>query len=156
VQLVAAPLGLTRLDLLLAANRFDGALLTSFSGALATPLVELACLGLGATWPDGARLDFRRALLSPLVARVGRGRATGLLASGALLEPGDVLLRLGADPARSPRALALVRSLLIPSGGGARGALAKERVAFAHVMALPDRLEGVAAFRERRPPRFDW
>jgi hypothetical protein len=153
---LAAPPRTARLDLLAAAARPELVLVTRFAGTLATPLVELALLSLASAFDEDARLDFSGALLTPLVARLGLARARRLLARvGEPLLARDVLTPWRGSAGRSAPAVGLVRALLA-ARAGPRELLAEERAAFRLAMTLPDRREGIAAFRERRPPRFDW
>jgi hypothetical protein len=144
-----------RLPLLLAAARAEALLVVRFAGTLASPLSELALLAHAAEAAEGARLDLSGALLAPLVFRVGHERARRLLSNGPVLDAASVLPRFGGPAGRSASAIRLVSELLA-SSGSTRALLARERAAFELVMALPDRVEGIRAFRERRPPAFDW
>lgn len=158
LDLVAAPRLLGRLELLGPLARFDGVLVARFSGRLATPLAEAALLAPLAEWGPGAALDLAGALAAPLLARVGPRRAVALLlAHGTLLPPGSVLLPLApGDAARSPLAVAAARDLLAPPRHGRRGPLARERARFAWLLTAGEKREGLAAFRQKRPPAFDW
>jgi hypothetical protein len=150
-----SPPPLARGELLAAAARSDALFVTRFSGALATPLAELALLSLASEWAEGGSLDLTGALLTPLVRRTGLAQARRLLAKGPLVAAEDVLAPWRGAAGRSAAAVRLVRGLLASPCGPAQ-LLALERAAFQLVMTLPDRAEGIRAFRERRAPRFDW
>lgn len=156
LELYGRPSGLARLDLLEAVIRFRPPLLTRFSGLLATPLVEVACLSTESEWEEGTALELAGMLLSPLLLRVGLRAACRLLATGRPVRAEEVLQRAGKPGERSPEALAVSLDLIAPGAAGLAAPLARERAAFGLIMACPDRVEGVKAFRERRPPRFDW
>ena len=147
-----------REELLVAISRRGGVAVARFSGTLRTPLVEAALLCDEAEWEGDSCLDLSDALLSPLLSRAGVALARALLARhGPVLPAGAVLRAAEFSGRRSPAALGIVLGLLEASRfGGEVAALAREKAAFRMVMALPDRDEGVAAFRERRPPRFGW
>ncbi len=149
------PSPVPRLPLLLAAARSEALVLVRFVGILTSPLAELALLAHSAEFAEDARLDLRNSLLSALVARVGYARARVLLSNGPVVDAASVLPRFAGPAGRSASAVSLVAELLAPSASP-RALLARERAAFELVMALPDRAEGIRAFRERRPPAFDW
>jgi enoyl-CoA hydratase len=108
-----------------------------------------------------------------LPAAIGRRRALALMLSGARLsaaeahdagllaepplEPGALLpgaLALGERlAAMSPRSLALIREAVGPDPVAATG-LAHESALAALALAGADGGEGIAAFLEKRPPRF--
>jgi len=155
LSLEAAPELVPPLELLASLARFDGPLLARFSGPLTTPLVEAACLALECSWDDGASLKLHGCFLAPLLRRAEPAALRRLIARGTV-PPERLLARASELTARSPRALRLLAPLLFRAPGSARAALALERAAFGLVMSAPDRREGVAAFRSRRPPRFDW
>lgn len=158
LRLLAAPDELSREALLSAVASRACLLVARFEGTLATPLVETALLADEAEWVPGSALDVTGALLFPLAFRVGEAQSRRLLAStGAVLSPGSALRAFSSGQARSPVSLALSARLLDAGRrGGLAPALAREKAAFRLVMALADRNEGVRAFLERRPPRFDW
>lgn len=158
LTLRGAPEGLSRLELLEAVAGAPGPLLARFSGRLVTPLSEAACLALEASWEEGAVLDFFGTLLSPLLARVGAAGARRLLLRhGSLVPAGEVLGRSMVPGSRSLLAMALVRERLDAGlSGGFSAAMAHERALFGLVFSAPDRVEGVRAFREKRPASFDW
>src|SRR5262249_27496926 len=126
-----------------------------FAGTLGTPLAELALLAPFAEYDDAARLDLTGALLSPLLARLGATQAFGALAKGPMLVASDVLPPFAGSGGRSAAALRIIPELLA-SPAFPCSLLAEERAAFSLVMTLPDRAEGLRAFREKRAPRFDW
>jgi len=154
LELTAAP-RTPRLDLLLAVVRAEALVLAAFERTLGSPLAEVALLSHAAEFPEGALLDLDGALLSPLVARVGVARARRLLARSAVMRADDALPRFPGPLARSAVAVRIASGLLASAAPPA-GLMALEKAAFAFAMALPDRAEGIRAFRERRPPAFDW
>ena len=156
--LEGAPRRVGREELLSEVSRRGGVTVARFSGTLRTPLAEVALLCDEAEWEGDGFLDLSGALLSPLLARAGVRPARTLLARHGPVLPAGAVLRVGdRSGRRSPTALGLVLGLLDASRfGGESAALAREKAAFRTVMALADRDEGVAAFRGRRPPRFDW
>ncbi|KAA0250906.1 MAG: hypothetical protein EDX89_22360 [Acidobacteria bacterium] len=154
----AAPAGLPREDLLRAVAASPGPVVAHLPHSVGTPLVEVAFLADEATWEAGALLDVSEALLTPLLLRLGPREALGvLLAQGTLLEPAGVLaLHRGAE-GRSASAVALAAELVTRGRGlGPGPRMARELAAFRLALTMPDRLEGVAAFREKRSPSFDW
>lgn len=160
LDLSGAPGSVPRSELLRILAGRGGLAVARVRGTLSTPLAEAALLCDEAISEDGARLDLSGALLSPLLHRLGAAGARSVLARYGAEVPAPAVLR-SHDPAaaarRSPAALATVLSLLEGArAGGESVALAREKAAFRTVMAHPDRDEGVLAFRERRPPRFDW
>ena len=158
LRLLSPPLAVPRLDLLLALASFDGLLVAEAGGTLRTPLAEAALLCPFAHFTPGARLDLDGALLAPLLLRLGRKEAMRLLATaGSVLAADDVLLPLAPqDRSRSPLAVAAAARLVAGGARGFRAGLARERALFGLLLCAPDKREGVKAFRERRPPRFDW
>lgn len=94
----------------------------------------------------GRRIDAAEALRIGLVAEtVPAGQALARA------------LELGADIAAKPPIairLAKARIRAVAEAGFAE-ALAADRQAFALLFSTADRLEGLAAFREKRPPRFE-
>lgn len=153
--LVSAPDALGRRELLEAVARAEALLVTTFAGTLRTPLAELALLALASSWQEGARLDLRGALLSPLIGRAGLTAARRLLRAGPVLDPRMVLAPWRGPVGRSPAAVRLATGLLA-SPCGPRALLAEERAAFQLVMSSADRSEGIRAFTEKRLPRFGW
>jgi enoyl-CoA hydratase/carnithine racemase len=136
---------------------FDGVLIYRFEGTLRTPLVEIALLSHECLFPSDAKLDLRGARLTPLVARLGPRAAFRLLAlEGPLLPASHVLRAAGLDGSRSPLAVRSALELLSPPFRSRRAAFAAELARFRLTLSAPDRLEGVRAFREKRPARFDW
>ena len=158
LHLLSPPLELPRLDLLRALAAFDGLLVAEAGGTLGTPLAEAALLCPLAHFAPGARLDLREALLGPLLLRLGRRGAIRLLSlGGGVVEADDVLLPLAPDDlTRSPLALAEAARLVTDPAGGPSASGARERAAFGLLLSAGDKREGVRAFRERRPARFDW
>lgn len=144
-----------RAELVALVGAAGGPVLARLSGDAATPLAEAALASFAARYPEGAALELAGALLSPLLLRHGYRGALRLLARFGTRIPCAEALgpSAGALEGRSPLALRLARELL---AGPVRGRLARERVAFALVMAGNDREEGIRAFHERRPPRFAW
>ncbi len=160
IDLAGTPRSLGRRELLLLLARRGGIAVARLAGTVATPLAEAALLCDEALFPEGTRLDLEGALLSPIVYRLGAPSARVVLARFGSSVPARAVLRPHdpvASARRSPAALAAALSLLEGSRyGGEAAALAREKAAFRTVMSHPDRDEGVLAFRERRPPRFDW
>ena len=153
--LEGAPRALSREELLGAVAGADALLLVRFIGTLESPLAEVALLADLAELSGDESLDLSRALLTPLLVRVGPARARRLLAKGPVLAARDVLMPFGGPRGRSAAALSVVSGLL-DSVGGPRVRLAEERAAFSFVMTTGDKREGVRAFHEKRPPLFDW
>jgi enoyl-CoA hydratase/carnithine racemase len=155
VVLQENPRAIDRLDLVLAIARAPGPLVAVFSGDLATPLAEVALVCPFALHESGTFLDLSGALLSPLLLRHGVRNAVRLLAFHGPRIPSAAALGPPVEhlSGRSPLVLRLARELLAPPR---RGALARERAAFALAMSAADRDEGIRAFRERRRPRFAW
>jgi hypothetical protein len=159
LELVLAepPEDVSREALLLSAARRFWPLVVRFEGTLSTPFAELAALSTLAEHPADARLDLRGALLTPFIFRIGaRELARHAVAHGPLLPASALLLSARAREGRSPLALSLAMELLRAAPRSDANAFAREKAAFAFALASPDRLEGIAAFRSRRPPRFDW
>lgn len=155
--LSSPPRRIDREELLRAIAAAAGPVVAHLPSTVGTPLSEAACLADEASWEPGALLDLRGALLGPLLLRLGLPAARRLLAlRGPLLEPSDVLVPHRSH-GRSAAAVALASELVVRSPGSGRAAgMARELAAFRWALTLPDRLEGVAAFRERRPPSFAW
>lgn len=152
------PAGLGRADLLGALLFAAGPVVAHLPRTVGTPLAEVACLADEATWEGGALLDMRHALLSPLLFRLGSLQARRILAlHGPVLEPADVLALHRGGEGRSAAAVALAAELVTRARGlGPLARMERELAAFLLALTFPDRLEGVAAFREKRPPGFDW
>lgn len=156
--LASPPRGLLREELLRSIAAAAGPVVAHLPSTVASPLAEAACLADEATWEPGALLDLRGALLGPLLFRLGLPAARRLLAlRGPLLEPSDVLVPHRGPHGRSAAAVALASELVVRSRGAGRAAgMERELAAFRWALTLPDRLEGVAAFRDRRPASFAW
>jgi len=155
LELRSAPEAVSRAELLGAAARAEALILARFDGTLATPLAELALLAHAGEFGSDARLDLSDSLLAPLVFRVGFAEARRILARGLTMAAADVVPRFGGSRGRSADAVRIAEGLLAGTGSP-RELLAAERAAFALVMALPDRSEGLLAFRQKRAPAFDW
>jgi len=73
-------------------------------------------------------------------------------------EPGELLdqaLAIAAEIAsRPPLAIAAAKELIARAGGDPAPGLAHERDLFALMFSTEDRAEGVAAFLDKREPRF--
>lgn len=153
-----APAGLAREELLHAVAAAPGPLVAHLPRSVGTPLVEAAFLADEATWEAGALLDVSEALLTPLLLRLGPREARGvLLRQGTLLEPAGVLAAHRGAQGRSPSAVSLAAGLVTRARGlGPSARMARELSAFCLALTMPDRLEGVAAFRAKRSPSFDW
>jgi hypothetical protein len=151
------PGDVSREALLLSAARRDWPLVVRFEGTLATPLAELAVIATLSEHGAEARLDLRGALLAPFLLRVGTPALARLvLAHGPLLPASSLLLSAHRHEGRSPLALCLAVDLLRAAPRSEANAFAREKAAFAFALASPDRLEGIAAFRGKRAPRFHW
>ncbi len=158
LELANAPLSISRLDLLRAVCGVQAPLMARFGGELESPLVEIACLAIESEWEPQSRLNLKGALAAPLLFRIGECELVRLVARhGLSLDPGLVLRPFRGSAARSAVALNFALSLADASRAGSeRNALARELAAFRFVMTLPDRVEGVRAFLEKRSPHFDW
>jgi enoyl-CoA hydratase len=106
------------------------------------------CAGKGLTMQlvlTGQPIDARTALAAGLVAEVDEPES-------ALARAVEIATIIAAKPPLAVRAAkaAVLRAFELPLAAG----LAAEKEAFAALAATHDRNEGIAAFLEKRPPRF--
>ncbi|HDL52409.1 MAG TPA: enoyl-CoA hydratase/isomerase family protein [Proteobacteria bacterium] len=110
-----------------------------------------------------------------LPRRVGLGRARDMILSGRLVETEEALSMGLVDAVypgegfegstmeyaemlsrKSPVSMALAKSTILRGmDASLEAGLALEREAFAFCFSMPDAREGISAFLEKRPPRFE-
>ncbi|NOY87746.1 MAG: enoyl-CoA hydratase/isomerase family protein [Deltaproteobacteria bacterium] len=110
-----------------------------------------------------------------LPRRVGLGRAKEMIFSGRLVQAGEALSMGLVDAVfsddgfedsimeyakmlsrKSPVSMTLAKSAILRGmDASLEAGLALEREAFAYCFSMPDAREGISAFLEKRPPRFE-